>query len=479
MGLPTLFWRNQCVSFSIQAGGSKYASVSDATSVATQAFNAWSSAQCPGGGTPSIFPSSFPPVQCNAVPSQAHNNPIIFRDNMWPYDDSANAIGYTTLTVNLDTGEILGAAVEINTAYYHVVVNGAPGPGEYDLATILTHEAGHFLGLAHSGDPNAVMYALYKAGSTTLTPDDVAGICGIYSPDGSRMTVSGPVSATTCHPEPLNGFLPECGSLDAGALSSVASGPEMSIPADGGAMPCSTDSTSCSIGRGAGSRGGGLGAPFALVAVGALVRRARRANKRRGAALALVLALGWLGADATFARDAKASVSVTALFGELVEKSNAVAVITPLEQTAGWEDGRIATYTRARVDRLVAGKLGSEVWVRTIGGHVGRIAQIVEGEPAFALGMPSLVFLRSHLDPITGQPAGIFGVAEGAQGQFPIAGGEGRQRLTLARDVGALVPPHPASAGNDARPARDVLADRALGDAAGEIAAVWTLTHAR
>ena len=48
-------------------------------------------------------------------------------------------------------------------------------PSAYDFQTIMTHEAGHFLGLAHTGDATAVMYAKYHAG-TALQPDDVAAI---------------------------------------------------------------------------------------------------------------------------------------------------------------------------------------------------------------------------------------------------------------------------------------------------------------
>ena len=110
------------------------------------------------------------------------------RDTSWPYDDAANAIGYTTLTVRIGTGEILGADIEINTANYVVVPDPPAPPMAYDLASILTHEAGHFLGLAHSADDTAVMYAFYKPGSSTLTNDDILGICSIYDPDGIRNT---------------------------------------------------------------------------------------------------------------------------------------------------------------------------------------------------------------------------------------------------------------------------------------------------
>jgi matrixin len=279
-GLPTLFWRNQCVSFSLQEGASKWVSLNDATNVATQAFSTWTTAPCAGGGSPSITPSLFPAVQCDSVPSQGHNNPIIFRDDAWPYGDSANAIGFTTLTVDLDTGEILGAAIEINSANFHIVASGPVPQGGYDLASILTHEAGHFLGLAHSGDSTAIMYAYYKAGSVTLTPDDIAGICTIYDPSGSRTTINGPVSATTCNSQPIYGFLQQCGSLDSGALNSVASGPASS-PADGGATPCTTDSSSCAVGLRAGSTPAAAAWALGLVGVGTMLRRRRQRGEPR------------------------------------------------------------------------------------------------------------------------------------------------------------------------------------------------------
>ncbi len=113
-GLFPLFWRNECVSYSLQSSASKYVPLSDAKRIVAQAFQAWSTAACPGG-PPSITAVPFPEVDCNDVPSAEHGNVIIFRDTIWPYDDAANAVGYTTLTVDLLSGEILGADTEINS----------------------------------------------------------------------------------------------------------------------------------------------------------------------------------------------------------------------------------------------------------------------------------------------------------------------------------------------------------------------------
>ena len=62
----------------------------------------------------------------------------------------------------------------------------------YDLPSILTHEVGHFLGMAHSTEPCTVggddcptMNPFYTTGSDayrSLEADDVAGICAVYPP---------------------------------------------------------------------------------------------------------------------------------------------------------------------------------------------------------------------------------------------------------------------------------------------------------
>jgi len=49
-----------------------------------------------------------------------------------------------------------------------------------DLLTVAAHEIGHTLGLAHSSDPNALMYAAYSGPHRSLDGDDIAGIQAIY-----------------------------------------------------------------------------------------------------------------------------------------------------------------------------------------------------------------------------------------------------------------------------------------------------------
>ncbi|NMO23562.1 matrixin family metalloprotease [Pyxidicoccus fallax] len=54
--------------------------------------------------------------------------------------------------------------------------------GGYDLAHVTTHEFGHAIGLNHSADSSAVMYAYYS-GRRDLAPDDILGAQYIYGTD--------------------------------------------------------------------------------------------------------------------------------------------------------------------------------------------------------------------------------------------------------------------------------------------------------
>jgi Matrixin len=464
-----LYWRNECVSYSLQENASDQVKLADARRVARQAFDTWTAAPCgDDAGSPSISELEYtPPVSCDQVPSNEHNNPIIFRDNGWPYD-SANALGFTTLTVDLVTGEIFGAAIEINSSNAGIVANvgdaGIPN-GAYDLSTILTHEAGHFLGLAHSTDTDAVMYAFYHAGKTSLTPDDVNGICTVYPPDQTRNTNTGKIGATLCNATPPLGFLTTCGSADSGAFI-TASGPLVMTPG-GGDPPCA-DNSGCSVGPGAGGRRGGL----ALCAVAALAVLARRRRLRSRVALGALFAVGAFGV-----RDAAASVSVSVLFDDLVQKATAVALVTPTEQRGVWEDGRIVTYTHVRIDRRLAGSIAGDAWLRALGGAVGTVGQLVEGQPTFDVGRPALLFMRPYVTPASSVPPGTWSVIEAAQGEFPVVPGAepAELRLATAKDVGGLVPPAPPVP--DARFARDVLVDRTVEEAVRQITSAWSRLH--
>ncbi len=216
-----LYWANRCVGYSLQRDASRQVSYDDVTSSLTAAFTRWASVSCPtkdGSAQVSIDIRYLGPVSCGRVqynqdPEIGNANVIMFRDDVWPHNDANNTLGLTTVTYNPKTGELYDADMEINSANVKLVTRDPVPQDGYDFASILTHETGHFLGMAHSPDTRATMYASYKQGSTTmryLATDDVAGICTGYPPDGTRGTSLGSVKALACDPTPRHGYASEC-----------------------------------------------------------------------------------------------------------------------------------------------------------------------------------------------------------------------------------------------------------------------------
>jgi hypothetical protein len=180
-------------------------------------------------------------------------------------------------------------------------------------------------------------------------------------------------------------------------------------------------------------------------------------------------------AIATTAAPADASVSVALSIDDVAKASTIVVRATPIEQASAWENGRIVTTTRLRVERFIAGKAsGSELSVRTLGGIVGDIGQRVEGEAVFSPKTPSIVFLKAT--------EGTFIVAGRAQGQLVVMKDARTAReIVRVRETGGLVP----------RPQRIPYALPALSppvtsfdgrdadDMTNEAARAWERTHAK
>jgi hypothetical protein len=198
--------------------------------------------------------------------------------------------------------------------------------------------------------------------------------------------------------------------------------------------------------------------------------------RRSAVAVALLGLLAALGLLVPL--DARASVSIAVTWDGLLRESSAAALVTPVEARSVWESDRIYTYTRVRVDRVVAGDLvtGSEAWVRTMGGVVGKIGQIVDGEAVLTRGQTSLLFIHE----IPGRPAGAFDVTARGQGQFPVVVDEKTPpRVVRSTAAGALVAPRVAGPVATAPLAADVVHGRAIDDVARDVAAAWSRTHGR
>lgn len=154
---------------------------------------------------------------------------------------------------------------------------------------------------------------------------------------------------------------------------------------------------------------------------------------RRG--LFRVVATGALGA--LLPGQAGASVSRALRLEQLVGRSRHVVLGEPLDGYSVWEtigDRRhIVSYTRVRTHELLAGEDPGqeEILVRTLGGRVGKLGELVPGEARLQLGSRSVLFTMLSGEALT--------VTAMAQGHYPLrrdgASVEWLQRSPEAMDL--------------------------------------------
>ncbi len=155
-----------------------------------------------------------------------------------------------------------------------------------------------------------------------------------------------------------------------------------------------------------------------------------------------------------------ASSARAATLAELVTRSTRIAHATPLEGSSRYEDigdkRHIVTYTRLRIDEAIAGQSGeSEILVRTLGGRIDKLGEVVHGEAQLVVNEACLVFVRANAD-------GVEEITEMAQGHYPFeADAKGTLRLRPSRNmphlIGGGMPAAMQLSGLEAAPARELI----------------------
>ncbi len=268
-----LYWASRCVGYDVQQDASVQVDLATARAVMAEAFAAWSNVDCPadplacaagdrGAGKPTIEAHDLGPVACACAEYNklgGNSNTIIFLDHAWvncdgtPKPDADVTLALTTVTYNVQTGEIYDADMEINSNPANAKITTSDTGVVYDLRSIVTHEAGHFLGLAHTqpSHTDATMFPRYDQGETSMRvpkQDDVCGICAAYPP----------TRVAACDDQPRRG------------LSSTCSADPPASAASGNGCRCEAP------GRRGGSAGASLAATIGLGALAACATARRR-----------------------------------------------------------------------------------------------------------------------------------------------------------------------------------------------------------
>jgi matrixin len=218
-GNVCLWWPSRGHSFQIDAQGTPDAPTTATFDAIRNSFQTWGAIAC----TNLTFPeeSLSTATQDRVVgyfTGASNHNLVLFRtracrevvspsdscrtqggcSNLYDCWDQGDAvIGTTTSTSSRLTGEVLDSDIELNdaraadgTKFTFTTEDGPPcltpietGCVRIDVQNTVTHEAGHTLGLDHTTDPDATMYASAPSGETskrTLGADDIQGVCAIY-----------------------------------------------------------------------------------------------------------------------------------------------------------------------------------------------------------------------------------------------------------------------------------------------------------
>ncbi|MDD9968534.1 MAG: matrixin family metalloprotease [Myxococcales bacterium] len=174
-------WSTDTVALRADQGFLDMLSPGEAYSGLAMAFDAWRGYP----GVPDLIINEGEPAEPGHHPNMGPTNTIhLLKD--WPYEDEKLAV--TVITYELANGRLLDADILVNGQVDFGLLDEVHETGvtdRYDLAAVLTHEAGHMLGLGESdADDAATMWPYARPGDThqrTLAADDEVGIMWAYS----------------------------------------------------------------------------------------------------------------------------------------------------------------------------------------------------------------------------------------------------------------------------------------------------------
>lgn len=196
-------WFERRLTYQFDAKGTQTLGLANAFDAVRQAFATWQAAT---NGCSDLRFVEGPRLTSPDVGADGHNV-VLFRDrscdevvpssdpcwhdlscgnahHCWQHDSSTIAL--TTSSYVTSTGELVEGDIEINSALKLTVGGGprcdSPSGGVanctwFDLQAAVTHEIGHWLGLAHSAAPGSTMSPISSAGDLSMRVLDSGTAC--------------------------------------------------------------------------------------------------------------------------------------------------------------------------------------------------------------------------------------------------------------------------------------------------------------
>lgn len=194
--------------YRFHSGGSAKLNDSKMRAAVRKAFDQWSNVECRDGRTSLRFEEGDDITKDKPLGEKEASEKfgIFFRDDEWPHNNADESLALTNQVYGKVSGKIDYADIEVNTANNDFSLSG--GAEGIDLQAVVTHEVGHYIGLAHSTNATSIMLARYcQSGcggsvevARELTDDDRSAVCAIYEPDvrsTTPLTTGGCTTSTT------------------------------------------------------------------------------------------------------------------------------------------------------------------------------------------------------------------------------------------------------------------------------------------
>ena len=149
-------------------------------------FERWTTPNVTTCGTSFMFafqPNFTSPSGTSAISGgDGNNNVIWFGGTSWRY--GSGTLGLTT--TSFFPGRLLDADMELNNNSQWSTTGAS---GAIDIESVVTHEAGHFIGFSHTTSGNAVMNPSIAAGvvKRALLAPDLSDVCGVYPGAGGGL----------------------------------------------------------------------------------------------------------------------------------------------------------------------------------------------------------------------------------------------------------------------------------------------------
>lgn len=187
----SIHWNQRDIEWAIRAPGAQSIAAESTVELIQSAFNAWQAPRC--SDLTFQYKGIVDPTTEPRDVSQ-----VIFVQQDWVGGGrSAAAVALTTMTYGVTDGVIRFGIIEVNEEIWRFAdaLAGQCPADAYDLAAVVTHEVGHFIGLAHTNvagedgpDRFPTMTAMVgpcDATFRTLETDDIEGLCYIYPESGT------------------------------------------------------------------------------------------------------------------------------------------------------------------------------------------------------------------------------------------------------------------------------------------------------